>query len=252
MIEVSNVHKSFGAQQVLRGVDLFVESGRNLIILGRSGTGKSVLLKLIVGLIAADKGKINVLNSEITSTSRAELHNIRKQIGYLFQDGALYDSMTLLENVSFPIERHTRLSAAEIRDIALAKLAQVELEEFAHKLPGEISGGMRKRAGLARALAIDPRIMLYDEPTAGLDPITAREIDELISEIDELIVRLKKDSGVTSITVTHEIVSARNIGDEFAVLHEGRVIERGSFEQLQESDNNFVRRFLANAFTSVG
>jgi phospholipid/cholesterol/gamma-HCH transport system ATP-binding protein len=151
--------------------------------------------------------------------------------------------MTLRENVAFPLRRHTKLSESDIKDRAMEKLAQVELTDFAESLPAEISGGMRKRAGLARAMALDPKIMLYDEPTAGLDPITAREIDNLI-------IMLKKRSGVTSITVTHEIVCARNIGDKFAMLNKGRVVHQGSFEELQASKDPFVRQFLADAYAN--
>ncbi|MEW6733592.1 MAG: ATP-binding cassette domain-containing protein [Acidobacteriota bacterium] len=243
MIEVSNIYKSFRQQRVLDGVNLVVEAQQNLIILGRSGTGKSVLLKLIIGLLKPDRGTIKVFDQEITAINREALNQVRKRMGFLFQDAALYDSMTVRENVAFPLHRHTEMSEAEINEVAINKLAQVGLKDYADKMPAELSGGMRKRAGLARALALDPTVMLYDEPTAGLDPITAREIDELILQL--------KESGVTSITVTHEIVSARNVGDQFAVLHEGAVIEKGSFEQLQESNNQFVRQFVANAFADV-
>jgi phospholipid/cholesterol/gamma-HCH transport system ATP-binding protein len=244
MIEIEEIHKSFKDQQVLKGVNIRIEQGSNLIILGRSGTGKSVLLKLIIGLMKPDKGTIRVMGEEIGSISIRALNELRKKIGFLFQDSALYDSMTLRENVAFPLRRHTKMSESEIEDKVMNNLEQVDLADFAEKLPAELSGGMRKRAGLARAMALDPSIILYDEPTAGLDPITAREIDELI-------LSLKEKSGVTSITVTHELVSAINVGDQFAVLEQGRVIEQGTYEKLEQSDNDFVKRFLTDAFSKI-
>jgi phospholipid/cholesterol/gamma-HCH transport system ATP-binding protein len=244
MIEITDIHKSFNSNRVLQGVSLRVERGQNLIILGKSGTGKSVMLKLIIGLMKPNKGKIEVMKQEITAINKKALNELRKKMGFLFQDAALYDSMTLKENVAFPLHRHTDLKEKEITEKVMNKLEQVELADSANRMPGELSGGMRKRAGLARAMALDPDIMLYDEPTAGLDPITAREIDDLI-------LRLKKDSGVTSIMVTHEMVSAINVGDLFAVLSEGRVIEQGSFEELEKSENDFVRRFISDAFSRI-
>jgi len=241
MIEVRDLYKSFGEEKVLEGVSLKVEKGENLVILGRSGTGKSVLLKIIVGLYRADRGEVRINGQEITGLDVEQLNEVRKRMGFLFQGAALFDSMTVAENVAFPLRRHTRLKPDEIKDRVMEKLRQVGLEGDADKMPAELSGGMRKRVGLARAIALDPRIIFYDEPTTGLDPITAREINDLI-------VRLKEELKVTSITVTHDLVSAQVIGDEIALLHEGRVADSGSFDHMRHSRNEFVRQFFAEGF----
>jgi phospholipid/cholesterol/gamma-HCH transport system ATP-binding protein len=222
---------------VLDGVDLRVESGETVTVLGRSGTGKSVLLKLLIGLESPDSGSIWIEGREITGLPTKDLNEIRKKIGFLFQQAALYDSMTIEENVEFPLKRHTHLSADERKKKAGDLLRSVSMESHLSKLPGEVSGGMQKRAGLARALALDPEIVMFDEPTAGLDPVTSDEIDKLILE-------LKKQRHITSIIVTHDIHSARQISDRVVMLDQGKIVEQGSFADLEKSGNPVVTRFL--------
>jgi phospholipid/cholesterol/gamma-HCH transport system ATP-binding protein len=191
-LAVTSVHKSFGSQKVLKGVDLTAERGQTVVVLGRSGTGKSVLLKLIVGLQRPDSGSIRIHGQDIVGLEMDGLNEIRKKIGFLFQQAALYDSLTVEENVAFPLIRHTTLSDSERKDRVRSLLASVGMEKDLTKMPSDISGGMQKRVGLARALALDPDILLFDEPTSGLDPITA-------AEIGELIMKLKKERNLTSI-----------------------------------------------------
>jgi phospholipid/cholesterol/gamma-HCH transport system ATP-binding protein len=238
-IELHNLHKSFGEQPVLNGINLEVARGETLAVLGRSGVGKSVLLKLIIGLQKPDSGSIQVHGKEITSLSLEELNEVRKKVGFLFQDAALYDSLTIDENVEFPLERHTQMSAAERKDRARELLSQVGMSEDLNKMPSELSGGMKKRAGLARALALQPDILLFDEPTAGLDPITA-------GEIEELIVKLNKDGDgqMASVVVTHDLHGAKAISDRFALIHEGNILIQGPYKDLEKSDDEFVSRFL--------
>ena len=235
-IAVKNLQKSFGKQRVLNGIDLEVEQGETVAVLGRSGTGKSVLLKLIVGLQQPDSGSVRIHGQEITSLRMEELNKVRKSIGFLFQDGALYDSLTLEENVLFPL-RQNRTSEHEQRDRARELLSQVGMEKDFNKLPSQISGGMKKRAGLARALALDPDILLFDEPTSGLDPITS-------SEIEELILKLQEERKTASIVVTHDMHGAQTVSDRLALIHEGDILIQGSFDDLRKSDDPFVARFL--------
>jgi phospholipid/cholesterol/gamma-HCH transport system ATP-binding protein len=239
-IVIENLHKSFGDQRVLNGIDLVVNGGETLAVLGRSGTGKSVLLKLIVGLQKPDSGSIHVLGQEIGKLDVDRLNEIRKKIGFLFQSAALYDSLTVEENVAFPLARHTKMSEAERRSRARELLSAVGMERDLEKLPSEISGGMRKRVGLARALALDPEILLFDEPTAGLDPITA-------AEIGKLIVEQHKKRNITSVVVTHEIHSAKIFADRFVLMNEGTILADGAFEDLRKSRNAFVAEFLREA-----
>jgi phospholipid/cholesterol/gamma-HCH transport system ATP-binding protein len=236
-IRTTDLCKTFGRQAVLSRVSLQVAPGETLVVLGRSGTGKSVLLRLLIGLHRPDSGSIQVLGQEITELPEDRLNEVRKKVGFVFQHSALYDSLTVAENVEFPLRYHTRLTARQRRDRALEILARVGMEQAAAKMPTDISGGMTKRVGLARALALDPAIMLYDEPTAGLDPITS-------GEIDDLILTLQKERNMSSIVVTHEMGSAWSIGDRVALLNEGLVVFNGTFEDLTKSDDPFVSRFV--------
>ena len=240
VIAVKNLYKSFGTQKVLNGVDLIVARGETVAVLGRSGMGKSVLLKLLIGLQQPDSGSILLSGQEITRLDSDRLDVIRKKVGFLFQEAALYDSMTVEENVGFPLSRHTKLSEAERRDRVHELLSNVGMDQDLNKLPSQISGGMQKRVGLARALALDPEILLFDEPTAGLDPITAAEIGGLISQ-------LKQRRAVTSLVVTHDIHGARSFSDRLILLNEGRISIEGSFEDLKKSHDQFVERFLKDA-----
>jgi len=236
-IQVKSLRKSFGGQKVLTGINLEVGQGETLSVLGQSGTGKSVLLKMIIGLQPPDSGSIRIHGQEITGLARGSLNQIRKRIGFLFQNAALYDALTVEQNVAFPLERHSDLSASERKRRVRELLSAVGMEHDWDKLPGQISGGMQKRVGLARALALSPDILLFDEPTAGLDPITA-------SEIDELILKMQQDRNLTSIVVTHDLPSARSVSDRLALLRDGQILIAGSFQDLQESKDEFVVRFL--------
>ena len=238
-VRLDGVSKSFGANAVLDGVSFDVEPGRGFIILGRSGTGKSVTLKHIIGLIRPDSGRVFVGDDEITGLDNAGLSRARRGIGFLFRNAELFDSISVGENVAFPLRRHTRLKDAEIRKRAAAKLEAVGLGDEYDKMPADLSGGMKKRAGLARALALDPPVLLVDEPSAGLDPITA-------DEIDDLLLGLKKDGGTTLVVVTHNIPSARRLGDSMVMLHDGRVIARGTPAELDRSENELVRAFMTS------
>lgn len=239
-IVIQDLRKSFGQQKVLNGIDLVVNGGETLAVLGRSGTGKSVLLKLVVGLQKPDLGSIRVLGQDIAKLDGDRLNEIRKKIGFLFQSAALYDSLTVEENVAFPLARHTRMSEAERKSRARELLSAVGMESDLEKLPSEISGGMQKRVGLARALALDPEILLFDEPTAGLDPITA-------AEIGKLIVEQQKERNITSVVVTHEIHSAKIFADRFVLMNEGKILADGAFDDLRKSRNTFVAEFLREA-----
>lgn len=236
-VQVESLNKSFGKQSVLKGVSLEVGWGETLSVLGRSGTGKSVLLKLIIGLHKPDSGSIRVNGEDVTKLRLKELNEVRKKVGFLFQQAALYDSLTIEENVEFPLRRHSSMSDGERRNRVRELLASVGMDKDAHKLPAELSGGMQKRVGLARALALEPDILLFDEPTAGLDPITA-------AEIDDLILRLQKERHMTSVVVTHDIHSARAVSDRLALMRDGQILIEGSFEDLQKSRDPFVRQFL--------
>jgi phospholipid/cholesterol/gamma-HCH transport system ATP-binding protein len=237
LIQVKKLKKSFGTQKVLNGVDLEVAQGETLSVLGQSGTGKSVLLKILIGLQQPDSGSVCIDGQEINGLSRQQLSEIRKKIGFLFQNSALYDSMTVEQNVAFPLERHLQLTDAERKKRVRELLSTVGMERDLDKLPGQISGGMQKRVGLARALALSPDILLFDEPTSGLDPITA-------SEIDALILKMQKETNMTSIVVTHDLPSARAVSDRLAVMRDGEILIEGTFEDLQESKDDFVVEFL--------
>jgi phospholipid/cholesterol/gamma-HCH transport system ATP-binding protein len=236
-VVLQGLHKSYGPQTVLNGIDLTVTRGETLVVLGRSGTGKSVLLKLIIGLQKPDSGSIRVHGEEITSANIEEVNRIRKTMGFLFQHAALYDSLTVEENVAFPLRRHTKMTTSERGDRIQELLAGVGMEDALKKMPGDISGGMQKRVGLARALALEPAILLLDEPTAGLDPITSRAIDELI-------LKLQEERDVASIVVTHDLLSAKLIADRIVLLHEGNAVMEGTFDELERSDDKFVAEFF--------
>jgi phospholipid/cholesterol/gamma-HCH transport system ATP-binding protein len=237
---VTSLQKSFGSQKVLAGIDLTVAHGETVAVLGRSGTGKSVLLKLLIGLQEPDAGSIRILGQEMKDLETDQLNAVRKRVGFLFQQAALYDSLTIEENVSFPLSRHTKLSAAERRDRARELLANVGMEQDLGKLPSQISGGMQKRVGLSRAHALEPDIVLFDEPTAGLDPITA-------AEIEKLILQLKEDLKMTAIVVTHDVHGAKAYSDRMIVVNEGKILIQGAFEDLKNSRDEFVVRFLREA-----
>ena len=236
-VRLEHVSKAFGALRVLDDVSLELPAGEATVVLGRSGTGKSVLLKHIVGLLHPDAGHVFLGDQDITALTPAALAIARRQIGFLFQNAALFDSITVGENVAFPLRRHTRLLEAEVHAHVEEKLAAVGLSDAVARMPAALSGGMRKRAGLARAMALDPSVLLVDEPSAGLDPITSEEIDDLL-------VRVKRERGTTLVVVTHNIPSARRIGDTLLFLHEGRVLARGTAAELERSDHELVRQFM--------
>ena len=235
-VRFDHVSKSFGALKVLDDISFEIPAGRAFCLLGRSGTGKSVTLRHIVGLVQPDSGKVFVEEQDIATLASRELAGVRKHMGFLFQNAALFDSMSVGDNVAFPMRRHTNMSSDEVRERATKKLADVGLENDYDKMPADLSGGMKKRAGLARAMALDPPILLVDEPSAGLDPITAREIDDLLVKT--------KQSGTTLVVVTHNIPSARVIGDGFAVLQDGRMLASGTLAALDASDEPLVQTFM--------
>jgi phospholipid/cholesterol/gamma-HCH transport system ATP-binding protein len=235
-IRLEHVSKFFNGRPVLDDVNLDVQAGTSFCLLGRSGTGKSVTLRHIIGLVEPDRGRVVVEGQDVTALSRRALAGVRKRMGFLFQNAALFDSMSVRENVAFPLRRHTDLGEREILQRVHDRLAAVGLDRDIDKMPSELSGGMRKRVGLARAMALDPSILLVDEPGAGLDPITTREIDEL------LVAR--RDAGTTLVVVTHNIPSARLVADEIAMLHEGRIVARGTAAEMDASDHPLVRAFM--------
>ena len=238
MIEFKQVFKSFGNNKVLQGLNLSIRQGETLVVLGRSGCGKSVMLKILLGLLPADLGQVYVDNTEITELAESSLFSIRQKIGMLFQGSALFDSLTVGENVAFALKEHSKKSVAEIDEIVKKNLSFVDLEGTEQLMPSDLSGGMRKRVALARAMAYQPQIMLYDEPTTGLDPITATTINALIR-------KTQKELGVTSIVVTHELDSGFSVADRVAVINEGVIIEIGSIAEIKKCDNEFVQRFIA-------
>ncbi len=238
-VRLDHVTKAFGNRRVLDDVSFDVPAGSGFVILGRSGTGKSVTLRHIISLMRPDRGRVFVDGDEISALNGPELSRVRRKIGFLFQNAALFDSITVGENVAFPMRRHTKMKDAEIRKRVLERLHAVGLEREYDRMPADLSGGMRKRAGLARALALDPEILLVDEPSAGLDPITA-------DEIDDLLLDRKKRGGVTLIVVTHNIPSGRRLGDTLAMLHDGRIIARGSAAEFDRNSDPLVRAFMTS------
>lgn len=237
-VEIEQVTKSFRGRSVLNDFSLQIPAGKTYCLLGRSGTGKSVTLKIMVGLIQPDSGKVMIQGREIQYRDHRLLADVRRQIGFLFQNAALFDSISVGENVAFPLRRHTKKSEAEIRSIVHEKLKDVELENEFSKMPSELSGGMKKRAGLARALVLDPSILLIDEPSSGLDHITA-------NEIYDLLLRMKQNRNVTSVVVTHDVRGTRKFADEFCVLDQGRIAACGGLNELARSDNRLVRELTA-------
>lgn len=237
MIQIIDLHKSFGPNKVLQGVSLDVKRGETLVIIGQSGSGKSVLIKHLIGLIKPDKGKIIVDGVEITRLREDELYKTRRKFGMLFQSAALFDSMTVAQNVSFGLERYSKMSQKEIRKRVAESLAMVGLREIENLMPHELSGGMKKRVGLARAISYGPEIILYDEPSTGIDPIRA-------DAINELIIRMKKEINVTSIVITHDMVSSYKVADRIAMLYQGKIIETGTPEAIKESNNQIVQQFI--------
>jgi len=239
IIRIENLSKSFGEKKVLNSVSIDVIEGENLIVFGRSGTGKSVLLKSIVRLLTPDKGKIFFKGKNIFEMKEKELLKTRKQIGFLFQSGALYDSMSVRENLSFPLRKLTNMKKDEINDKIVETLRLVSLEEAIDKMPAELSGGMRKRIGLARTIITEPSVILYDEPTTGLDPITAKEISQLI-------LNLQRKLKTTSVVVTHDLICAEIIADRVIFLKKGEIYMEGKLEEIKESNDSFIKNFFSN------
>jgi phospholipid/cholesterol/gamma-HCH transport system ATP-binding protein len=240
MIEITNLHKSFGAFPVLRGVNLTVEKGESMTVIGGSGSGKSVLIKHIIGLLFPDKGQVKVGGEVLNNLDEQGLNEVRKKFGMLFQGAALFDSLTVWENVGFGLKQHTKMSDKDIHDVATQKLALVGLKGVEEKMPADLSGGMKKRVGLARAIAMDPQIILYDEPTTGLDPITA-------DAINDLIIDLRKKLGVTSVAITHDMHSAYKISDRIAMLYKGEIQETGTPDEIRGTSNPIVKQFITGS-----
>lgn len=245
MIEIKNLHKSFGNKKVLDGVDLIIETGKTLVIIGRSGCGKSVLLKHIVGLLDPDEGDVIFEGKSVINMNEKEIYEMRKEIGFLFQSGALFDSMDVEENVGIALVENTNIPSNEIRKVVEEKLSMVGLKGVQHMKTSDLSGGMKKRVALARALVSNPKYILYDEPTTGLDPIMSDVIDALIKDLAE---KLK----VTSIVVTHDIFSVYEVADKVAMMHEGKIYFEGTPEELLKTNDKLIRSFLHRTDTSNG
>ena len=237
VIELRDVHKRFGELLVLRGIDLDLQEGRTTVIIGESAAGKSVILKHMVRLLRPDKGQVLYRGERIDNLPERNLVEVRSRFGFLFQLGALFDSMTVADNVAFPVREHSRKSEAQVNKVVKEKLAMVGLDGIQGKWPAELSGGQKKRVALARAIATDPELILYDEPTTGLDPPRA-------DEINELILKLQKELDVTSVVVTHDMASARKVADRIVMLYEGKFIFDGTAESIQQSDDPRVRCFV--------
>ena len=243
VIEIVNLHKSFNHKHVLSGVNLRINRGETMVVIGGSGSGKSVLIKHVIGLLTPDEGSVIVDGVDISHLREKDLNEFRKKYGMLFQAAALFDSLTVWENVGFGLMQHTPLSRKEIRETVRRKLEMVGLQGVEDLMPSELSGGMRKRVGLARAIAMEPEIILYDEPTTGLDPIMA-------DAINDLVIEMKKRINVTAIAITHDMVSAYKIGDRIAMLYEGKILEVGTPDEIRKSDNPVVQQFITGS--SVG
>ncbi|SHG52280.1 phospholipid/cholesterol/gamma-HCH transport system ATP-binding protein [Flavobacterium fluvii] len=238
VIVIKDLYKTFGENEVLKGINLSVNKGENLVILGRSGSGKSVTIKCLVGLVKADKGEIKIFDEEVSALNDDDLNNMRVNIGFMFQNGALYDSMSVRQNLKFALKHHTRnLAEPEIESKIMEALENVGLAESIDKMPSELSGGMKKRIALARAIIIKPKIILYDEPTSGLDTITSREISELILSVQE---KYK----ASSIIITHDMACAKTTGNRILILNEGEITAEGSYEELEKSKDEWVHSFF--------
>jgi phospholipid/cholesterol/gamma-HCH transport system ATP-binding protein len=240
MIRLIDIHKSFGKQKVLDGLNLDIEEGKTTVIIGRSGGGKSVLLKHIIGLLKPDSGEVLIDGTDLTKLDDKDLNEVRKRFGMLFQEGALFDSMNVGDNVAFPLREQTKMKEAEIHQVIVDLLRAVGLVDVEKKMPSELSGGMRKRVGLARALALHPQIVLFDEPTTGLDPI-------MIEAINRLIIDTQKNFNLTCIVISHDLDSIFKIGHKIAMLHQGTIIEYGTPEEVRASTNPAVVQFLAGS-----
>ncbi len=240
MIRIEGLHKWFRDQHVLQGIDLEIKEGETLVIIGRSGCGKSVLLKLMMGILTPDEGKIFIEETNLFSLSPDELDRFRLKLGMLFQGAALFDSLSVKENVGFSLYEHTRLTEETVAEKVREKLALVGLSQIENLMPSELSGGMKKRVGLARAICNDPKLILYDEPTTGLDPINA-------DAINELILRMQKKLKVTSIVVTHDMTSAYKVGNRIAMLYNGQIIGMGTPEQIKNTDHPIIRQFITGS-----
>lgn len=242
VIKIRDLYKSFGDNHVLEGVNLDVFNKENVVVLGRSGTGKSVLIKIISGLLKQDSGTVNVLGQEVNQLSHKQLQELRLQIGFSFQSSALYDSMTVRENLAFPLVRHKKqMSKKEVQQSIERVLEAVGLTQTIQQMPSELSGGQRKRIGIARTLILQPKVMLYDEPTSGLDPITCIEINNLINLV-------RDQFHTTSITITHDLSCAKATGDKVAMLFDGRFIKQGTFEEVFASDDERIQSFYKYNF----
>ena len=236
-IRIRGVHKAFGDHKVLKGIDLDIERGKINIIIGGSGQGKSVLMKHLMGLLKPDAGHIWVDGEDVIPLDDFELNRVRRKFGMLFQYAALFDSLTVEQNVAFPLVEHTKKSKSEIRELVTKRLNSLGLRNIEKKFPAELSGGMRKRVGLARALVLEPQILLYDEPTTGLDPVATKNVDDMIRDISQM-------TGATSVVISHDMASVFRIGDRISMLHEGRLIESGTPDEIKRSRLPFVREFV--------
>ncbi|AEI15192.1 Sulfate-transporting ATPase [Flexistipes sinusarabici DSM 4947] len=240
VIEMSGIYKSFGSQKVHEGINLLIPRNKISVILGPSGTGKSVLLKQMMGLIMPDKGNIFVDGENLVEMDKKQLLKVRKKFGMLFQSAALFDSMSVYENVAFPLREHTKFKEDEIKNIVMEKLRLVGLVNVENKMPSELSGGMRKRVGLARAIALEPQIILYDEPTTGLDPIMRDMVDNLIYET-------QKELDVTSVVISHDIDSTNKIGDYVSMIYNGKTIINDTIDNFRKTDDSYVKQFLSGS-----
>jgi len=238
IISLRDIHKSFGERHVLRGISLDVRRGETVVIVGGSGTGKSVMLKHIIGLLKPDSGHVICAGSDLCCLSVFEMNRVRRRFGMSFQEGALFDSMTVFENIAFPLRRHTSLSESEIRDRVHECLEMVHLDNVDDRRPSQLSGGMRRRVGFARAISLEPEFLLFDEPTTGLDPVISDVVADIIIEMDELL-------HATTVTITHDMKIAFKIADRIAMIHQGVIIEVGSPDEFGASDNPIVQQFIA-------